>query len=183
MINKKICMLGAFSVGKTALVQQYVYSIFSEKYLSTVGVRISKKEMTVGDSNLTLVLWDMEGKDLYADVNLSYLRGAMGYFLVVDGLRRDTLEIALELRNIAASLVGPQVPYRLLLNKADLESEWEITADDIESLRAQGISVLKTSARTGAVVEEAFTGLAKAMLSGGVHGEPGTSCSADSARP
>jgi hypothetical protein len=164
MINKKICMLGAFSVGKTALVQQYVHSIFSDKYLSSVGVKISKKAMSVDATDVTLLLWDMEGKDLYVDVNISYLRGAMGYFLVVDGQRKDTLQVALELRNIAVNLAGPQVPHYILLNKADLEPQWEINDDDLESLRAQGISFLKTSAKSGQGVEEAFMGLAKAML-------------------
>ena len=164
MINKKICMLGSFSVGKTSLVQQYVHSIFSDKYLSTVSVKISKKELNLDGADVTLVLWDMEGKDLYMDVNISYLRGAMGYFLVIDGTRRETLQVALELRNIAVNLIGPQVPYYFLLNKADLESEWEVSNDDLELLRDQGIPFLKASAKTGLGVENAFTGLTKAML-------------------
>ena len=164
MINKKICMVGAFAVGKSALVQQFVHSIFSDSYLSTVGVKISKKELHLDGNGVTLVLWDMEGKDLYVDVNISHLRGAMGYFLVVDGNRRETLQVALELRDIAVNLIGPQTPHCFLLNKADLESEWEVTNDDLELLRAQGIPFLKTSAKTGMGVEDAFTGLAKAML-------------------
>jgi len=157
-------MLGAFSVGKTALVQQYVHSIFSDKYLSTVGVKISKKELNLGDTDVTLVLWDMEGKDLYVDINISYLRGAMGYFLVIDGKRKDTLQVALELRNIALDLLGPQVPHYFLLNKSDLEQEWEVSNEDLEHLRALGIPFLKTSAKTGMGVDDAFIGLTKAML-------------------
>jgi len=164
MISKKICMLGAFSVGKTALVQQYVHSIFSDKYLSSVGVKISKKELSVDGCDVTLVLWDMEGKDLYANVNISYLRGAMGYFLVVDGKRRETLQVAHELRNNAISIVGPKVPHYFLLNKADLEPEWEVSNDDIQTLHTQGIPFLKTSAKSGMGVEDAFVGLTRAML-------------------
>ena len=164
MINKKICMLGAFSVGKTAMVQQYVHSIFSDKYLSTVGVKISKKQLIVDDKELTLVLWDMEGKDLYVDVNIAYLRGAMGYFLVVDGTRGETLQTVLELRDIAVKLVGDKIPHYILLNKADLEADWEVTQEQIDAVRARGITVLKTSAKTGLGVEEAFLGLSRAML-------------------
>jgi small GTP-binding protein len=164
MINKKICMLGAFSVGKTSLVQQYVHTIFSDKYLSTVGVKISKKALTVDETDITLVLWDMEGKDQYADVNIFHLRGAMGYFLVVDGKRRDTLQAALELRSIVVNMVGPQVPHYLLLNKADLEPEWEISNIDLEELHVQGIPFLKTSAKSCLGVDEAFMALVRAML-------------------
>ena len=45
MIQKKICMLGAFAVGKTSLVQRYVHSLYSDKYLTTVGVKIDKKAL------------------------------------------------------------------------------------------------------------------------------------------
>ena len=87
MISKKICMIGAFSVGKSALVERFVHSVFSDRYLSTVGVKISKKSICLDGVDLTMVLWDMEGKDDFADVHMSYLRGAMGFFAVADGTR------------------------------------------------------------------------------------------------
>lgn len=161
MINKKICMVGAFSVGKTALVQKFVHSIFSDQYLSTVGVKISKKTLTVDDTDVSLVLWDMEGKDDFADVNLTYLRGAMGFFMVADGTRKETLEIALHLRTMALEKAG-DIPHILLVNKADLD--WEITDEHLESVKKAGIQVLKTSAKTGLGVDEAFAALARAML-------------------
>ena len=61
MIQKKICMLGAFAVGKTSLVKRYVHSMFSDKYLSTVGVKIDKKVLHNGDSEVMLMLWDLYG--------------------------------------------------------------------------------------------------------------------------
>ena len=162
MMIKKICLLGAFSVGKTSLVAQYVHSIFSDKYLSSVGVKISKKNMTVGETELTLVLWDMEGKDIYASVNFSYLRGAMGYFVVVDGTRKETLEVGLSLHEQAVSLVGP-LPCCFLINKVDIENDWEVTGSMLEEVSAQGIEVLRTSAKIGRGVDEAFTALAVKM--------------------
>ena len=163
MISKKICMLGAFAVGKTALVQQYVHSIFSDRYLSTVGVKISKKVLAVDGTEVSLILWDLEGKDVYVDVNISYLRGAMGFFAVADGTRKETLHVALEMRARALELVGP-IPHALLLNKSDLAPAWEITEDDIAAIEAQGIPVLRTSAKTGLSVEDAFITLTRAML-------------------
>lgn len=163
MINKKICMLGAFAVGKTALVQQYVHSIFTDRYLSTVGVKISKKSINLGSQDMTLVLWDLEGKDDYVDVNISYLRGAMGFLVVADGTRKETLDVALTLRALALDLIGP-VPHALLVNKADLAVKWEITDDHLAAIAGQGMQVIKTSAKTGLSVERAFNGLAQAML-------------------
>jgi len=166
MINKKICMLGAFSVGKTSLVAQYVHSVFSDKYLSTVGVKISKKIIAFDGQEVTLVLWDMEGRDIYTNVNVSYLRGDMGCFVAAEGMRAETLDTALELRTLVLSKVGA-VPNALLVNKADLAEQWEISEKMINKATAGGIPVFRTSAKTGQSVEEAFRFLTEAMLKTG----------------
>jgi small GTP-binding protein len=163
MITKKICMLGAFAAGKSCLVKQFVHSIFNDRYLSTLGVKISKKDVSVGDRPMSLVLWDLEGKDVYTAVNISYLRGAMGFFIVADGTRRETLDIALDLRREALEAVGP-MPHYLLVNKADLAAEWELGRDDVEAVQKTGLRVFVTSAKTGQSVEEAFISLASDML-------------------
>ncbi|MDR0441561.1 MAG: GTP-binding protein [Candidatus Accumulibacter sp.] len=163
MIAKKVCMIGAFSVGKSALVERFVNSMFSDRYLSTVGVKISKKVVKLDGDELTVVLWDMEGKDDFADVNMSYLRGAMGFFVVADGTRKETLSMALHLRKLALETAG-EVPYVLLVNKADLH--WDIPEDQLAALEASGIPVIRTSAKTGQAVEEAFLSLARAMMKG-----------------
>jgi len=163
MIAKKICMIGSFSVGKTSLIERYVRSIFSDQYLTTIGVKISKKELVAKGQNVSLVLWDMEGKDDYSNINLSHLRGAMGLFLVADGLRRETLDEACALQSVVDALVGG-IPRILLINKADLTERWEVTDDDITRLQQQGFGIMKTSAKTGHGVDAAFLALTEAML-------------------
>ena len=164
MINKKICMLGSFSVGKTALVRQFVNSIFSDTYLSTVGVKISKKTISVKDQELNLLLWDMEGQDNYSLVNMSYLRGAHGLLFVVDGTRGETLTVALKLRVESMKILGSGIPSIFIINKTDLEPEWEITEKVLTSLESKGVIIYKTSAKTGLNVERIFTVLAEQMV-------------------
>jgi small GTP-binding protein len=157
-------MLGSFSVGKTALVRQYVNSIFSDTYLSTVGVKISKKTINVKDQELNLLLWDMEGQDNYSLVNMSYLRGAHGLLFVVDGTRGETLTVALKLRVESMKILGSGIPSIFIINKTDLEPEWEITEKVLSSLEAKGVTIYKTSAKTGLNVEKIFTTLAEEMM-------------------
>lgn len=163
MIRKKICMVGVYGTGKTCLVQQYVHSIFSVKYLSTVGVKIDKKDVTVGDENVTLMLWDLEGRDGTRDVNASYLRGAHGILYVVDGTRPETVEQLIEIRKNVTDSVG-NIPSLVALNKIDLESDWKLSSDDESKAGGEGLHRLRTSAKTGAGVEAAFQWLAEATL-------------------
>ncbi len=160
MLQKKICMLGASAVGKTSLVARYVQGIFSEKYLTTVGVKIDKKPVNVGGVDVLLMLWDMQGEDRFQKVQMSYLRGAAGYFLVADGTRRDTLDRALILQKEAEATAGA-VPFVLLLNKSDLEDEWDIEDAALAELTASGWTVLRSSALSGLNVDEAFQLLAQ----------------------
>ena len=165
MIQKKICLLGAFAVGKTSLVSRFVHSIFSDKYHTTVGVKIDKKVLGVGETELNLILWDLHGEDDFQEVRASYLRGMSGYLLVVDGTRRASVDTAIALQQRAHETVGP-VPFEVLVNKADLRPDWEVTEDDLADFGTRGWSVLETSAKTGDGVENAFANLAGRLLAG-----------------
>src|SRR6201993_1978443 len=124
-LQKKICMLGGFSVGKTSLVRRYVASIFSETYLTTVGVKIDKKTVDLSGRTVNLILWDLAGEDDIASLRMSYLRGAAGYVLVAAGTRPSTLDVALSLRQRVETEYG-SLPFVLLLNKNDLTEQWAL---------------------------------------------------------
>ena len=163
MLKKKICMLGAFGVGKTSLVRAFVESIFSEDYLSTIGVRISQKTVQISDQEIKLILWDIAGEEEFFQIPTNFITGASGYLLVVDGTRPATLETALEVHERVESEIGV-LPRLLLFNKSDLNEEWSIPAEQIENLRENGWLCFRTSAKTGENVEKAFTDLATQLL-------------------
>ena len=163
MIKKKISMLGSFAVGKTSLVQQFVRSIFSEKYHTTIGVKIDQKIVHINHIEINLMLWDIHGEGDYQKVKPAYVMGSSGYFIVMDGTRRNTIEKGLELQKMAEKVSGG-APFIILINKADLADEWEITGEDIKTMEDSGMKVIKTSAKTGEQVEEALYMLTQMMI-------------------
>ncbi len=163
VVQKKICMIGAFATGKTSLVSRFVHSIFSEKYHTTVGVKIDKKIIDIQENKLNLILWDLYGEDEFQKVRMSYLRGCAGYLLVADGTRCNTLQKAFDLQKRVEDTIG-KVPFILVMNKCDITDEWEIEPSEIDELIEKGWTVIKTSAKNGAGVEEIFQTLAKKIL-------------------
>ncbi len=164
MIQKKICMLGASGVGKTSLIQRFVKSIYSEKYHSTIGVKIDKKTFSVYGEDVTLLLWDLQGEDHVHKIRSSFLRGASGFFVVIDLTRHETLVTAFSIQQMVEREVG-SLPFYVLFNKDDLTDEFAITEEEIEEMQKNhGWRVLRTSAKTGERVEQAFYELAELMI-------------------
>ena len=162
MIQKKVCMVGLFGTGKTSLVQRFVHSLFSERYLSTVGVKIDRKQVDLDGTTVALVLWDLAGRDGQEDITTSSLRGAHAILDVADGTRRETCDQLPELRALVREAAG-EVPEVVALNKSDLKDRWAITVADEQSL-ASAFDLVRTSAKTGEGVEDAFQRIARATL-------------------
>ena len=163
MLQKKICMVGVSGTGKTCMVQRFVHSIFSVKYLSTVGVKIDRKEVQSGGQPMMLLLWDLEGRDGTRDISTSYVRGAHGLIYVVDGTRRETFDQLSEIRDVVVQELG-DIPSVIALNKTDLADQWQLKPADEQTLAAGGHHAIRTSAKTGDGVESAFQWLADATV-------------------
>jgi small GTP-binding protein len=163
MIQKKIALLGAPAVGKTSLVRRYVESIFDEKYLTTIGVKVDRKTVRVGEQDVLLMIWDVAGAEDSFGVPSSYVRGAAGYLLVVDGTRPETVETALDIVEQVERDLGP-IPFLPVLNKADLTDAWRLGDAELAPLLRPGQSPIRSSALTGEGVESAFLRLAESLV-------------------
>lgn len=164
-ITSKICVVGDFAVGKTSVVERFVNDQFSEKYLTTVGVKIDTKEIMLGeqDVSIKLIVWDVAGAEEFGAREFAYLRGASGYVYVADGTRSNSLNSVLKLQKQIEQQYNSQ-PSVLLLNKSDLAGMWQVS-DGVIASTAEGFEeIYKTSAKTGDDVEVALTRLAELIV-------------------
>ncbi len=167
VIQKKICMLGDFAVGKTSLVRRFVEGRFDDRYLSTIGVKVSRRKVALaGGREVHLLVWDLAGSEEFSGVQSSYLRGAAGALLVCDLTRLSTLD---SLAQYAQQMfrVQPRAPLLLVGNKKDLHDAREIEEADLAQTGEKlGIPWFTTSAKTGENVEWAFRKLAECLTGG-----------------
>lgn len=165
MLQKKICLLGAFAVGKTSLVMRYVDSIFSDKYHTSVGVKIDKKQLTVDEQDVTLMIWDLAGQDDLTRLRTSYLRGAAGFIVVADGTRPFSVDTAINMYKEALEYTG-DIPFIVALNKSDLQDDekWQVDPKQLSTLEDYGAEIVLTSAKNDENVEVIFHKLTRKML-------------------
>ncbi|MBN1874114.1 MAG: GTP-binding protein [Anaerolineae bacterium] len=159
-LQKKICLLGDFAVGKTSLVRRFIYNRFDDKYISTIGVKVSRKTVAIPRANdivnLTIMLWDLAGSEEFSHMRASYLRGAAGAVLVCDMTRAETLE---NLQVYIDDLVQltPNAHFVLAANKNDLLAQHQVSPHEIEQFaKKYNISYRLTSAKTGEEVDTLF---------------------------
>ncbi len=168
-IKKKMVLLGDGGVGKTSLINRFVLNKFNEKYIATIGTRISKKSVNAGDYEVLLMIWDILGQKGYERVQWASFKGAEGAFMVVDLTRRSTFESIERYWIPQLFNVTKNIPIIFLGNKSDLPN-WEISEEELEELAVKYNSeYFLTSAKTGANVEQAFKELASAMVSSSAH--------------
>lgn len=146
-------MVGDFAVGKTSLTQKFVNNIFSEKYLTTIGVKIDSVEL----ADTKLIVWDVAGRDSLSPINSSYLVGAAGIILVADCTRPQTLVDLAELWEVVEHRIG-NVPAVVALNKCDL-SGWQVDDTLSQQYESRGWNCFPTSAKEGSGVPALFENL------------------------
>ena len=171
-VSKKMCLVGDFGVGKTSLIRRFVDRQFSDQYLSTVGVKISRKNVELelagqpAKKNVQLLIWDLEGHTKFKAIAPSYLQGASGAIVVADLTRQETVDNLGERIQLVLS-VNPKAAVIVALNKADLVEEEKLAklAQSIQFTEKQRvIAIYTTSAKTGKDVDEMFQKLAQKMV-------------------
>jgi small GTP-binding protein len=173
-LSKKVCLLGDFAVGKTSLVRRFVYDLFDDRYISTIGVKVSRKTINIARQHdvveLIIMLWDLAGSEEFDHMRVTYLRGASGVLLVGDLTRPATFA---SLLNYVADFDQHRgrIPLVLAANKADLLGDSDGDRAALASVEAVAadlqVPLFQTSALTGDEVEQAFRHLGRMMVQDG----------------
>jgi len=157
MITKKILLIGDFNVGKTSLIRRYVDNTFDDSYLTTIGVKISKKNVKIDEIECQLMIWDIEGTTAIKKIPLAYMKGASGSIFVGDVTRQETIE------NLAGHIetfldLNPNSKYVIAYNKSDM-----LTATQQEQFELNEKSFF-SSAKENLNVDTMFKQLVKEMV-------------------
>ncbi len=170
-VKLKVCLAGEVAVGKTSLIRRYVDDTFDDRYLATMGAKVTKRVLSVTmpgsrqRGHVDLTIWDIMGDRGFRDLlKEAYFQGVQGILAVCDVTRPETL-LELEDWRRAIEKVAGRIPAYVLANKVDLVEETRLTSSDLETFcKEWDCPYLLTSAKTGENVEEAFEGLISLVL-------------------
>lgn len=168
-VKAKLSLVGETGVGKTSLVRRFVTDTFDDRYIPTVGTKITKKSMDViwrgQEAVLDMTVWDIMGEHGFRQLlKEAYFHGTQGILAVCDLTRSDTLFDLTNWINLAIKQAG-DVPLCFIGNKADLRKQQAVDEDDLSRLATiHNSPYYLGSAKTGDNVESAFRSLAHAVV-------------------
>lgn len=162
-------MVGDSAVGKTSLIRRFVIDVFDDKYIATIGAKVSKRdiEYKLPDKTvyLTLMLWDILGQKDYKKMRVQGLSGAHGVIIVSDLSRPETVKSAEDFWFPEVTETCPKVPIILVGNKTDIAQPGAVDSLNAMSAKAE-MPITLCCARTGDKVEACFKRIGELMLAG-----------------
>ncbi|TET91484.1 MAG: GTP-binding protein [Methanomassiliicoccales archaeon] len=170
-MTTKICLVGDSAVGKTSLVRRYVFDVFDDRYLTTLGTKVTKRELVLPYSELELevdvklLIFDIIGEKVFRRLlREAYFQGAKGLMAVCDVTRGETLDSLEDWIDNAYEVTGI-VPLHLLANKSDLKVDIVVSEREVSQVSGAFDSPYDfTSAKTGENVEKVFELIAKRLV-------------------
>ncbi len=172
IVKLKLCLIGEGSVGKTSLIKRFVYETFDNAYISTIGTKITKKDMVLkdpasdADVSVTILVWDIMGQKGFRELlQEAYFYGAQGLIAVCDISNKFSFDEVGDWVSSAFEVTG-EIPIAFIANKFDLKDSSEFSIQDLEEYakKFKDSFALPSSAKTGMNVEETFQKLGQEIL-------------------
>ncbi len=170
-LRAKVCLVGDAGVGKTSLIRRFVVDQFDNKYIKTIGTKVSKKSISVHDKDhdrkveVVLTIWDIMGQEGFRELlKDAYFTGANGIFAVCDITNKESMHRLDGWLDRTYRIAG-DVPISIMVNKIDLKENRKLDGVDLEQFcKAYDSPCYYTSAKTGEHVPDTFYDMARRIL-------------------
>ncbi|CAG9316761.1 unnamed protein product [Blepharisma stoltei] len=158
----KIVFLGDLGVGKTSIINQFMYGTFDPNHQPTIGIDFLSKTMYIDDRTFRLQLWDTAGQERFRSLIPNYIRDCTVAVIVFDITQRSSfLSLDKWVEDVKTER-GGDVVIAIVANKSDLLEKRAVSYEEAEE-KAKNLNVLfvEVSAKTGNNVKLLFGTLSK----------------------
>jgi len=163
----KIICIGDPDVGKTAILNRYIYGQYRPQSSSTIGFDLLSKRIIMESTghSVKLMLWDTAGQERFRSITTNTYRGVQGVFYVYDITSRKTFENISNWIKEVSSFLTPNTICILIGNKCDNEEKREVDYNEaIDFADKNRMFYIEVSARDGIEIERAFYVMTRKLI-------------------
>lgn len=159
----KLVFLGDQSVGKTSIINRFIFDTFEGKDHPTVGVDFISKTLNFDNRTIRLQLWDTAGQERFRSLIPSYIRDSSVAVVVYDVGNKNSFKNIVKWVNDVRNERGNEVLLVIVGNKIDLE-EKEVTKAEGEQLAKENDAIFfEVSAKLGTNINNVFMNIAATL--------------------
>jgi Ras-related protein Rab-1A len=157
----KLLIIGDSGVGKSCLLLRFADDVFTESYISTIGVDFKIRTLELGGKTLKLQIWDTAGQERFRTITSSYYRGAHGIIVVYDVTDMESFQNVSQWLHEIDRYASAGVNKLLVGNKSDLTAKRQVTYEQAKEFAdSMNMEFIETSAKQSSNVDRAFTTIA-----------------------
>ena len=164
MAKYKLVFLGDVYVGKTSIINRFMYETFDVNYQATIGIDFLSKTMYLDDRTVRLQLWDTAGQERFRSLIPSYIRDSSVAIVAFDVSNRQTFESISKWSDDVRAERGSEAIIVIVGNKTDKVEERSVTSEEAQN-KAKELDAMyvETSAKTGDNIKTLFRNIAQAL--------------------
>ena len=160
----KIITLGNSEVGKSSIINQFVFKNFDKDLINTIGMDSKNYEIKIDDKTIKLKIWDTAGQERFRSIQKHYYNKVDGILFIYDITNQTSFDIIEqwynEVKNYNDNIIGV-----LIGNKTDLEDNRTVTTEQGKELAIKlNFAFYECNSVDGENVHEAFESLVKMIL-------------------
>jgi len=153
----KLVFLGDQSVGKTSIINRFIFDTFDGKDHPTVGIDFISKTLYHDDKSMKLQLWDTAGQERFRTLIPSYIRDCHIAIIVYDITSRSSFNNLSKWVEDVRNERGADVVLVIVGNKTDMADKRVVPIEEGDAKSKELETMyLEVSANTGNNIKELF---------------------------
>ena len=131
-VTKKVVIIGDTGVGKTALMNRFLFDKFDPESMPTLGAQSKPRIIEVpGEGQIKLTLWDTAGQEKFKSLTRMYFQDAEAALIVYDTTFQESFESAAKwVEDLKANANVPDILIALVGNKSDMAEDMKVTMEE-----------------------------------------------------
>ena len=160
----KLLLIGDTETGKSSILQRYADNVFTESFISTIGVDFKIRTITEDSTIIKLQIWDTAGQERFKTITSSYYRVAHGIIIVYRCNSRETFQYLRNWVQECNRFAKEGVNIAICANFCDADNRIVTEQEGREFAAGVGAMYYETSARMGTGIEEMFSTFSRKIV-------------------
>ena len=161
----KVVLVGDTCVGKSSLLVRFCDDIFTDNYITTIGVDFKFKTLLLKGKTIKIQIWDTAGQERYRSMTTAYYRGANAIIICYDITNHESFDNLNKWISDVKKFANDDTEIFIYGNKMDQEDKRQVMIGEKDEFENNShYNIYEVSAKSGNNIEESFSKIVESLI-------------------